>query len=607
MNQDMFLYNGKISTLNTQKPEVSAAHISNGKISTIGTDDEILALSTPGSLTIDLNNRRVIPGLNDSHLHVIRAGLFYNLELRWDGVPTLAQAMLQLKQQADRTPPPQWVRVIGGWNEFQFAEGRLPTLDEINQAAPDTPVFLLHLYDCALLNRAALRVLGMDKQTVNPPGGLIARDTSGNPTGLLIAEPNALILYSTIARAPVLSFEDQVNSSRHYMRELNRFGVTSASDAGGGGQNYPDDYGVVKHLAEKGQLSLRIAYSLFAQKPGEEINDYERWLKMTHPGDGDEKLRMNGAGENLIWSAADFENFLQPRPDLKPIMEKDLENVIHKLVDAKWPWRIHATYDETISRFLNVFERVHRDRPIDDLGWFIDHAEMVSSHNLERIMKLGGGIAAQHRMAYQGEYFIRRYGIDAIQARPPIKTMLKMGLPIGGGTDGTRVASYHPWTCLWWLVTGKGVGGTVINDPENRLDRKQALQMWTTGSAWFSKEKEVKGELSEGKFADLAVLSDDYFTVEEDDIRGIESILTIMDGTIVHADKEFAKYNPDLPPVSPEWSPVAHTGGYHNSHRNNHHAHSGPCHGHTKTQGHTHVPILGADGRAWQTGCSCAV
>jgi predicted amidohydrolase YtcJ len=601
MNTDLVLHNGKITTLNPQRPEVSALGIAAGRITLAGTDDEVLAQVSPETKRIDLKGRRVIPGLNDSHLHVIRAGLFYNLELRWDGVPTLAQAMEQLKEQAERTPPPQWVRVIGGWNEFQFAEGRLPSLEEINEAAPDTPVFLLHLYDSALLNRAALRALGIDESTPNPPGGLIVRDASGKPTGLFIAEPNALILYSTIAQAPKLSFEDQLNSSRHYMRELNRFGVTSASDAGGGGQNYPDDYEVVKHLAGNGHLTLRIAYSLFAQKPGEEINDYTRWLTLTRPGDGDAMLRMSGAGENLVWSAADFENFLQPRPDLKPIMESELEQVVRNLAEASWPWRIHATYDETIGRFLDVFERVHRDVPIDSLRWFIDHAETVSEHNLERIQALGGGIAIQHRIAYQGEYFVRRYGPAAIQAKPPIRTMLKMGLPVGGGTDGTRVASYHPWTCLWWLVTGKSVGGSVINNVENRLSRKEALRLWTKGSAWFSGEDEYKGELSPGQLADLAVLSEDYFAVEEDAIRSIESVLTVVDGKVVYGSDEFAKHGPELPAVSPDWSPVGRYGGYCNKHGGVS-AHEG----HDHLPGHSHA-IMAADGRAWQTGCGCSV
>src|SRR6201988_874648 len=199
---------------------------------------------------IDLRGRRVLPGLIDSHTHIIRCGLSYNMELRWDGVPSLAEAMAMLKAQVARTPAPQWVRVVGGFTEHQFAEKRLPTIDELNAAAPDTPVFILHLYDRAMLNAAALRAVGYTKDTPEPPGGEIVRDAKGNPTGLLVAKPNAAILYSTLARGPKLPLDYQVNSTRHFMRELNRLGVTGAIDAGGGFQNYPEDYAVIQKLAD---------------------------------------------------------------------------------------------------------------------------------------------------------------------------------------------------------------------------------------------------------------------------------------------------------------------------------------------------------------------
>src|SRR5262245_55724324 len=165
-----------------------------------------------------------------------------------------------LREQARRTPPPQWVRVVGGWTEFQFAERRMPTLQQINDAAPETPVFVLHLYDRALLNRAALAACGYTKDTPDPPGGEIQRDEQGNPTGLLIARPNELILYATLAKSPNLPYEYQVNSTRQFMRELNRLGVTSAIDAGGGFQNYPDDYQVIDQLHRAGEMTVRIAY-----------------------------------------------------------------------------------------------------------------------------------------------------------------------------------------------------------------------------------------------------------------------------------------------------------------------------------------------------------
>ncbi|MCQ0988231.1 amidohydrolase [Jiella marina] len=550
---DLILYNGRITTLDPRTPEAEAIAVKDGMILSVGRDAEIMAHAGPKTAVVDLNKRRVIPGLNDSHTHLIRGGLTYNIELRWENVPSIKDALAMLRRQAIMTPPPQWVRVVGGWSEFQFAERRMPTLAEINEAAPDTPVFVLHLYSRALLNQAALRALGIGKETPNPPGGEIERDANGNPTGMLIARPSALILYSTLAQGPRLALEDQINSTRHFMRELNRLGVTSVIDAGGGGQSYPEDYDVVRQLHEDGQLTVRIAYNLFAQKAGQELSDYERWFAMTEPGAGDTMLRMNGAGENLAWSAADFENFLEPRPELAPVMESELEPIIERLAENEWPFRIHATYDETIDRFLTVFERVNQRQPFKT-RFIIDHAETVSPRNIERIKALGGGIATQHRMAFQGEYFVDRYGADAARTTPPMREMLKAELPVGGGTDATRVASYDPWVAMHWLTTGRTMGGLTLYGDDNLLTREEALAIWTTGSAWFSGEQEVKGRLAPGMFADIAVLSDDLMAVEDGKIRSITSVLTIVGGRIVFGDAEFADMNPPLPPASPDWA-----------------------------------------------------
>src|SRR3954449_5121971 len=271
---DLIVHNGKFATLAPTNAEARAAAVGGGRFTAVGEDADVFRLRGPNTRVIDLGGRRAIPGLNDSHLHLIRGGLNYNLELRWDGVPSLADALRRLSEQAKRTPPPQWVRVVGGWGEFQFAERRMPTLAEINAAAPDTPVFLLHLYDRAILNAAALRAVGYTKDTPNPPGGEIVRGPDGTPTGLLLAKPNAGILYATLARGPKLPFDYQLNSTRHFMRELNRLGVTGAIDAGGGFQNYPEDYAVIEKLAADGQLTIRLGYNLFTQKPKGEKDDF---------------------------------------------------------------------------------------------------------------------------------------------------------------------------------------------------------------------------------------------------------------------------------------------------------------------------------------------
>jgi predicted amidohydrolase YtcJ len=204
---DLILTNGRFTTLDRANPAPEAVAVNGGRFSAVGDAAEILPTRGPATRVIDCGGRRVIPGLCDNHIHVIRGGLNFNMELRWDGLRSLADAMAMLRRQVANTPPPQWVRVVGGFTEHQFEERRLPTLDEINAVAPDTPVFILHLYDRALLNGAALRAVGYTRDTPNPPGGEIQRDPAGNPTGLLLANPNAGILYATLAKGPKLPFD----------------------------------------------------------------------------------------------------------------------------------------------------------------------------------------------------------------------------------------------------------------------------------------------------------------------------------------------------------------------------------------------------------------
>ena len=298
------------------------------------------------------------------------------------------------------------------------------------------------------------------------------------------------------------------------------------------------------------------------RKPKGELADFEHWTGMIKAHQGDDYLRHNGAGEMLVFSAADFEDFLEPRPDLPRSMEADLKPVVTFLAKNRWPFRLHATYDESISRALDVYEDVNRDVPFKGLHWFIDHAETISQRNMDRIAALGGGIAIQHRMAFQGEYFRDRYGATALKRTPPVRDMLRTGLPVGAGTDATRVASYNPFVCLYWLVTGKTMGGLSMYDDNNRLDRMEALRLWTVGSSWFSTEQGSKGAIVPGQLADVAVLSSDYFSVPDEEIKQLESVLTIVGGAPVYGAEEFEDLAPPALPVLPDWSPVAAYGGY---------------------------------------------
>ncbi len=385
----------------------------------------------------------------------------------------------------------------------------------------------------------------------------MVRDAQGEPTGLLIAKPNATILYATLAKGPKLPPEYQKNSTRHFMREVNRLGITGVIDAGGGFQNYPDDYRIIEELHREGQLTVRIAYNLFTQKPKQELQDFETWSKQVKPGQGDDLYRNNGAGEMLVYSAADFEDFRVERPDMPPSMEGELEPVIRLLARNRWPWRLHATYNETIGRALDVFERVNRDIPFDGVHWFIDHAETIDDRNIERIARLGGGIAVQHRMAYQGEYFVERYG--AARGRAHAADPAHAGDGACRSAPAPMPRALPPTIpgsrCPGWSPARRWAASRSIRR-RTRLDRETALRLWTEANTWFSTEQGKKGQIKNGQLADLAVLSDDYFAVPSDAIQDITSVLTLLGGKPVHGDGEFADLAPPLPPAMPDWSPV---------------------------------------------------
>ena len=564
---DLIIMNGKIATMVKEGQFVQAVAIRGGKIVGTGSDASVLGQRRAHTTVIDAKGRVVIPGLNDSHTHVIREGLSYNAELRWDGVSTVKRALEMLREQAARTPEGEWIKVVGGWSENQFDEKRRPTLEEINAAVPDKPVFILYLYGLGYLNKKGLDALGYNSET-KFPGGLVELDAHGQPTGFLAAKPDPMVLYATLANTGKLSHDDQVNSSLHFFNELNRLGITSAVDAGGGGQAYPDDYRVSVELARQGRLTVRTSYYLMAQKAGRELQDYEHWLKLTKPNKNDHILYANGfstegGGETLVWSAADYENFLEPRPELTAAMEGELEPVIRLLLKNRWPFRIHATYAESIERDLAVFEKVNKETPFNGLRWIVDHAETATDEQLKRVKALGGAVAVQDRLHFQGESFWKRYGPQTRQM-PPIKKMMEMGLPVGLGTDGTRVSSYNPWLSLYWASTGKTAGGMKIWQDKDVLSRYQALKLMTSGSAWMSGEETVKGKLVPGQYADIVVLPEDYFSMDEEKIKQLESVLTIVNGKVVYASGEYKTMAPVLPPVSPSWSPVKAYGGYQN-------------------------------------------
>ena len=559
-NADLIIHNGRIATMTRPGEFKQAVAVKDGIILAVGSSSQILsAYKNAGTKVIDAKGKTIIPGLNDSHHHAIREGLNYNSELRWDGVTSLKRAMAMLQEQAARTPDGVWIKVVGGWNEFQFEEKRLPTLEEINAAVPDKPVFITYLYGKAFLNKKGIEVLGYNKDT-KYDGSLVELDENGNPTGMLYAKTKATAIYMTLGLTTKLSQDERINSTLQYYRELNRLGLTSVIDAGGGSQNYPDDYTVALELAKEGKLTLRTGYYLYAQVSGREMQDYQQWLSSTKLNNNDNMFLVNGylaegAGESLVISAADFENFLEPRIVLSDKMERDLEPIITLLVKNRWPFRIHATYGESINRMLNVFEKVNKEFPFNGLRWFFDHAETISEADLDRVKSLGGGIAVQCRMFYQGELYRNMYGEPTGQV-PPIRKMLEKQIPVGLGTDATRVSTFNPWMSLYWAVTGKTIGGYQFWPAKDTLSRFEALQLYTSGSAWFSGEEKVKGKIEPGQYADLVIVNQDYFSIPVEQMKNTHALMTIVNGKVVYAEDIYQNSCPEIPEVIPSWSPV---------------------------------------------------
>jgi hypothetical protein len=347
------------------------------------------------------------------------------------------------------------------------------------------------------------------------------------------------------------------------MREHNRLGVTSVIDAGGGGQNYPDNYAAIAKLAADGQMTLRIGYTLFAQAPGKELDNYTAWSKLVKYGQGSDYYRMIGTGEYILYQAGDVANFAKDYPVPPPgVMEKNFSAVVKYIVAQGWPFRQHTSFDASASRVLDVLEQVNRETPLKGLRWGLDHCETLQPKTLERLAALSGSIDIQNRMSLDGEAFLKKYGAQAAADAPPIARIRELGIPLACGTDANRATSYNPWIGLHWLVTGKTLGGAKLQGDRNLLDRTEALRLYTSGGAWVSGEEGKKGTLETGKFADLAILSADYFGVPTEQIKDIESVLTMVGGKVVYGSGPFSRLAPPLPPVAQDWLPVGQYGEY---------------------------------------------
>jgi predicted amidohydrolase YtcJ len=529
---DIILVNGKILTLDERSSVQQALAVSDGRVSSLGRSADIMKLAGRKTRVVNLRGRTVIPGLIDSHIHAIRAALSYSIEVNWIGASSLAEALSRIRDAARAVKPGDWMIVAGGWTPDQFQEKRRPTQAELADAAPDHPVYVQLFYGWAMMTPAAYKSLGIASDAYVPPRGKLDRDANGSPTGGISGDTATIT--ALFARLPSPGFEQRVEGTRKFFRELNRLALTGVIDPGGFGMA-PRDYQALFKVWQDRTLTLRVAYTVFAQKRGSELEDYRNLTQLVPMGFGDEMLRFNGIGENVAWGM--YNNDSPSEADKAQFYE-----IAKWAAERRMSLNMHWHNDRSIGQLLDIFERVNREAPIKDLRWAIAHLNDASAPTLERMKALGVGWALQDAMYFDGERFQRDKGAEAASRAPPMKTALKIGVKVGAGTDAHRVASYNPFVALRWMLDGKTVGGTALRGPEETPTREEALRLYTVGSAWFAHDEGKRGSLELGKLADLAVLSKDYMTAPVAQIGGIESLLTMVGGRIVYAAGPYTQF-----------------------------------------------------------------
>jgi predicted amidohydrolase YtcJ len=567
---DLVVFNAKIYTGNRAQPEASALAIRQGRIYAVGSDAEILGLKSARTKTIDGHSRRLIPGIVDAHTHLVNDS-GYNYNVRWDGVPTLARALAMLSEQAARTPQGQWVKVIGGWSPYQFKENRLPTLEELRKAVPNRPLIVQYAYNRAFLNSQGIAALGIGTaHSPNLPDAEIERDKSGKPTGVIAGNSWTFVTLETLV--PQQSFDEQVSSLVYSIHGINRFGVTSVVD-NGSRWGYPAAEPMVDALVRENWLNVRMPFVVLqlgatgTNMVNAQLTAITRTAPIS-PGQNSYPAlahghEYRGFGEVLDAEVHDHENFERPAMIIAPEkMHRLVEQDVAKLVGRRIPFRMHISYNQNITPFLDALEKLNERVPLDGLRWSLEHAETITPEHIERVKKLGGGIALDHKMALHGDAFIRTHGREEALHTPRLRTLVESGIPLGMSTDAFRAATFNPWVGLSWMVTGKSVSGSEVLAKEDRLTRAEALKLFTAGGAWFMNADSEIGILAPGRLADFAILDRDYFMVPDEQIKSVSSVLTILNGRVVYGAQEYSALTPMLPAVLPNWSPVKYFGGY---------------------------------------------
>jgi predicted amidohydrolase YtcJ len=527
---DILLVNGKIVTLDAASSVREALAIEADRITATGSSEELRKSAGPSTRVIDLGGRTVIPGLIDSHIHAIRAGFRYATEVNWEGATSIGEALDRLKSAATHARPEAWLIVAGGWTPRQFDENRRPTAAEIASVASGHPVYIQLFYGYVRINAEGRDQLNIKSEADLPAGAKFERDKENALTGWIVGGGPAIT--SLYSRLPKPQLQEAIEGTRRFLRELSSFGLTGVIDPGGHNLA-PEDYAALFHLWRAHELPLRVVYSIFAPRPGRELEDFQAATQFLPMGTGDGRLRFNGIGECVTWGM-----YNNDTPD-----DADKEafyRVARWAADQGLTLTVHWNNDRSVHHLLDVFERINREVPIAPLRWSIAHLSDASDASLQRMRRLGVGWLMQDGLYFAATSYIAERGEAQMQRSPPIVSALKLGLPTGGGTDANRVMIENPFVSLRWMLDGLTVDGVETRTAKEIPSREEALRIYTQGSAWFAHDENRRGKLVPGTLADLAVLSDDYLTAPVSDIAKIKSLITMVGGQIVYASGPFS-------------------------------------------------------------------
>ncbi len=510
---DRILYDGQILTVDEEFSVAEAIAIRGERILAIGDTADIRSLADDDTDQIDLDGKSVIPGLIDNHIHYLRGTNFAAYELRIHGVTSRAKVHDMITARAEELGPGGWVFILGGWHEQQFADkpGGF-TREELDEAAPNNPVFIQKTYSSFYMNSLAEAELGPKLADFYTGDSVVRTDNRSGRT----------VMYEALKYFPFAeTIDERMDEVRAFNDYLTSMGVTAAYDVG-----YLDgSYDPVTALYERGELDLRVFY---AQRYWADTNRTAiaaaELLDREQSFQRDDRYGMYGIGEHVYGLLHDSTASNNPFPQN---IYDDFHLIAHSAAKNGWQLNEHTMQDSTANRMMSISEEISEDYPTWDLRWTLGHVDLILPETVERAKRLGWHITvANHTVKPRIEG----------KASPPIRMIQDSGILWGMGSDGTIVATYNPFHTIWEYTAGKVFPDIVKYDSDEVITREEALIAHTRSNAYLMFMEDDLGTLEVGKYADLVVLDRDYLAIPVDDIRSIKPVMTMVGGQIVYED-----------------------------------------------------------------------